>query len=152
MEINLPNNMSLDLTDDQVKELRKQLDNPEMPKTWDEAMKATPDRKYWVNNDSEINSGTGSYSILDYNSVCSQKQAKSVLAYTQLLVVVSALNGTVEMPDKDHFEPYYDKVIGGFDWCSSSNDQDSPFRLKTKDSARHLITHFSDLLNDFYMI
>lgn len=91
------------------------------------------------------------------NTVPSKSQALSVLAYTQLKVITTDMNGTAEMltPKMNcgtvHY-PYYDYEANKFYVASVGVACNSPFPVRTDELCQQLIDENTELLEQFYEI
>jgi hypothetical protein len=122
-------------------------------KTWEDAAKICFDGslKYFINQDSNIDKiSNRSANVYNKKFVNTEKQAKSILAYSQLLVIQDALNEGVVEPS--HYNIIWDIHSKCFitDWCSSYSL--NTIRFNSIELAEHVIKYFEPLLKDFFMI
>lgn len=91
------------------------------------------------------------------NTVPTKSIALSVLAYTQLKVITTDMNGTAEMltPKMNcgtvHY-PYYDYEANKFYVASVGVACNSPFPVRTDELCQQLIDENTELLEQFYEI
>lgn len=154
MEINV-NGVSITLTADQLKQINEQVKKQEkesaMPTTWEECMQRHLDSNgntYYANSDSIAKDTTGMEVDLRGNSCLSERRAKQIAAAIKLSVIVDTLNGGLWVPDIDGDE-YWALTLDG-EVCE--DPMSAMFYLKSEKIAEHILEHFKDLLNDFFML
>lgn len=98
-------------------------------------------------------------SVLDSNKnvIPTESIALSVLAYTQLRVITTDMNGTDEMltPEMNGgrtYSPCYNYTEKKFNVESRSSTCISPFPVRTPDLCQQLIDENTELLEQFYEI
>lgn len=81
------------------------------------------------------------------NLVPSEKSARSVLAYCQLLTITAAVNKCLEAEDGKHYEIYFGKGIGEYSLVVTI-----PLICTSYAAAEHIVKHFTPLLKEFFMV
>jgi hypothetical protein len=129
----------------------------ERVRNWNDAAIATKP-KYFVDTDSGICSMGESLDISksDINLIPSEKHAKSVLAYCQLLTIVEALNegwkADWEDSNQQKYSPTYDFYNKNIGRICCFKVKESTICLKSKELCQHLIDNFTPLLKEYFMI
>lgn len=135
----------IDLTPEQIEKI--QIDS--LITTWKQAFEREQPM-FYLNSSGVIYSYPGNV-FSGKTNVPSKKHAKSILALSQLYVIVESLNKTDT------------KKIPIYTVCYCTNKKNliisksiyalhSPLQLYSEKLAQHLITHFPQLLKDFYMV
>lgn len=149
--------LELNLTSEQVEELKRQLEVKEgvLPTYWEEAFDMVLP-SYYVNTGGGISSLTiekGSHRVTK-SHVPSEKHAKSVLAMCKLMTIAEAYNqgvdGELTYSVADYGESTGDKRLVITD--INSVIYGNPILFKKEEHAEHCLEHFMDLWNDFFMI
>lgn len=141
------------LTEKEKQDLIKELQQPETPKlpeTWEECAKILKGKKGFFIDDCSVVLDSCFTDIRvddnDKNIVTTEKQAQSVLAFTQLLTITTVLN---ERADDEIVFVHWDKYKNRFIWHGVGITTPIPIR---KSLYTHFITHYSDLLKQFFMV
>jgi hypothetical protein len=136
----------ISITEEQYAELVKE---NTLPTSWEEVFaKQLPE--WYIDFDGEV----FKYKCRIENShtnVSSQARAKSLLAYCKLSVVVDYLNSVSE-PSTELCFIEFCKGVDIFIITEYSSYLMNPLALNNKEVAKHLLKHFKDLLNDYFMI
>jgi hypothetical protein len=129
-----------------------------LPKTWQDAKEmCDKNNGYFITTSSSIATidEQGGTTDLSKNVVQSEKQIKSVLAYTQLCTIVSAILGRTYIGKKSgelQYVPLFEINNKISCVCTTQYTFLVPFYLDTSKQCKHLIKHFTPLLKEFYMI
>ena len=116
-------------------------------KSWEDA-KAIVMPNYYVASCGDINTTNfGNFTVITENHVASEVMAKSVLAYSKLLVIADALNEG----NTDTYYVYYDNrlrlMVDRFENC-----QKTVIHFASEELAVYAKKQFKDLWMDYFMV
>ena len=141
------NNVEIELTEEQV----RLIESKQLPTSWEQAYAGA--RPQWYADSVGIVKKALTGVVKDQTNVTTEMRGKSVRAYCKLSVVVDALNKTQEPHSERRYTVEYSTRSSELITDYYSLDYlTNPLTLNTLELAEHLISHFKELLLDFYMI